>query len=99
MIIDPNTAALVAIAAFQMVGAFFTWRTHETTKDTNKVASETKAIALVTEKNTNSLTTALVAATKEAAHSAGHEEGRLQAEATASAVAEGVAAAYREPTA
>ena len=96
MSIDTNTVGLVVIAGFQMVTAFFTWRTHATTLRTGQVVDETKAIAVTTLHNTNGLTAKLVTATADAAHLAGHEEGRLQAEAVASAVAEGVAAAERK---
>ena len=90
MSVDLNTLALLGIAAFQAVAAFFTWRTHETTKITRGVAMETQAIAKQTEVNSNSKMDLLLAANSKAEYASGHEDARLEAEAKAGVLAQGV---------
>lgn len=81
MAIDPNIT-LLAVAVANAATAYFAWRA-------KIVATETKEIALQTEKNTNSMKDALVLKVGEAAHAAGLEQGRVAGEAKAAVLAEG----------
>lgn len=76
-----NTYVLLLVAFLNAVTAMMAWRTHDTATLAYSVATETKAIALKTEIQTNSINTALVAATATASHATGKEEGRLEGEA------------------
>lgn len=84
MSIEPNTLALLGIAALQCITAVLAFWTHN-------VAKETKSISLKTEQNTNSMKDALVKATGEAAHAAGVEQARAAAAVIAEALATEVA--------
>lgn len=80
--LDPNTLLLFGIALLNAMTAFFAWRGQ-------KAAVDTKAIALKTEINTNSMKDALVKATREAAHAAGADEQRVIGERRAATLALG----------
>jgi hypothetical protein len=68
-VMDGNTIALVTIAALNALTAFFAYRTHQTSIDTNKNVK-------IVEKATNSMKDALVASTAKASHAEGELKGR-----------------------
>ena len=71
MNIDPNTMALLGIAAFNALTAFLAWQTHKTS------LKQGVDIAML-EKNTNSIKDALVASTAKASRAEGVTAGRLE---------------------
>ena len=86
MTIDPNWT-LLAIAGLNLATGILAWDARRAAKVTQAVATETKAIALKTEINTNSLTTRLAATSREAGHAEGREEARVEGEQKAVSLA------------
>ncbi len=71
-----DTWIVFAIAIINAFTAWMTWRTHQT-------SVETQSIAKQTELNTNSLAIKLNEQTALASHAAGREEMRVEADKTA----------------
>ena len=70
---NTNDIILLVIAAFNLLTAFLSWRTHVSSKATQ---ADVKKVELAT----NSMKDALVLATGKAAHAAGLAEGKLSRE-------------------
>lgn len=91
-----NNLVLLAIAVFTLANTIFGWWDR---RETRKVVDETRAIALKTELNTNSMKDALVKATATASFAEGHEVAREEGEKKATTLEAGrVAGAAQEKT-
>ena len=72
--LDFNNLVLLVIAAIGLVNTIIQVRSNRTTKATNILATETKAIALKTEVNTNSLVAKLLKSEKEVSRREGMDQ-------------------------